>query len=763
MPADNREYCIAFRIHIDGLVQGVGFRPFVYRLAKKHHLNGWVVNRTDGVSMKIEGMPEHFPRFIEDLRSSAPVVAQIEEISIDQDFPEGIHGFQILASQDLSNETSEISPDIAVCPDCLADLKQQPHRAGYPFVNCTNCGPRFSIVKDFPYDRGNTTMAPFAMCPVCRAEYSDIDDRRFHAQPVACNQCGPQYTMHGNGRVINGQEEVLDEMVSLIRAGGVIGIKGVGGFHLACDALDESAVDTLRQLKKREGKPFAVMFSDLSTVRQYARVTDAEEAALTSWRRPIVILQTIKPLASGIAMGLDTLGVFLPYMPLHFQLFEKLGLPALVLTSGNLAEEPILIGNEEALSTLGPLTDAMVTYNRDIHNRTDDSVIRVISGKERIFRRSRGYVPAPVKLGYEVDGILATGAELSSCFCLGKGNRAYLSQHIGDLKNQETFVFFEETLERFRQLFRVQPQVVAADLHPDYLSSRFARNLGIRMVEVQHHHAHIASCMAENRLDEPVIGLAFDGTGYGADGNIWGSEFLVCDLSDFTRKGHFAYLPMPGGDKASEQPWRMGVSLLYQTFGQELSDLDLPLLKQVEPGSVRQIVTALKKGINCPLSSGLGRLFDAVAAIMGICLNARFHAEAPMRLESYIRPDIHNGYEFSGTNIISVAPMVQQICADLHAGIDLGIIATRFHNTIVEASLHQVRRIRSETGLQKVVLSGGSFQNKYLSEVLENKLIKDNFAVFTHTRVPCNDGGIALGQLVVAARKRDQGQGTRDE
>ena len=736
------------------MVQGVGFRPFVYRLAQQHHLQGWVVNLTDGVTLKVEGPARNMPLFVEDLRYKAPVVSQIDEISIDQDFPEGLQGFLILASQNLSDETSEISPDIAVCPDCLTDLKQQPHRTGYPFINCTNCGPRFSIIRDFPYDRKNTTMAPFAMCPVCSAEYTDIANRRFHAQPVACNHCGPNYSMHIGSRVLTNLTQILDQTTSLIRTGSIIAIKGTGGFHLMCDALNEKAVSRLRQLKKREGKPFAVMFRDLDSLKQYAEVSGPEETALLSWRRPIVILKTIQAMAPGITLGLDTLGSFLPYMPMQYLLFEKLGLPAIVLTSGNIAEEPIIIGNDEALATFAPLTDAVITYNRDIHNRNDDSVIRVIAGREGVQRRSRGYAPAPVILNFETDGILATGAELSNCFCLGKGNRAYLSQHIGDLKNQETFKFFEETLGRFQQLFRVKPHTVAVDFHPDYLSVRFARNLGIEITEVQHHHAHIASCMAENGLDEPVIGLAFDGTGYGADGHIWGSEFMVCDFREFSRKGHFDYMAMPGGDRVSEEPWRMAISLLYQAYGNKMFDLDLPLFRSVDRIKIDLLTEAIDKKINCPLSSGAGRLFDAVAAISGICMNALFHAEAPMRLESWVLHDIRDFYDFSGTDTLSFLPAVRQICTDMSAGLRMGIIATKFHNTVAEASFRLAKKIRAETGLQKIVLSGGTFQNKYLVEILENKLVNDNFAVFTHHKVPCNDGGIALGQIAIAARKR---------
>lgn len=754
MSSGNADHIIALLISIEGLVQGVGFRPFVYRLAQQYHLNGWVVNRTDGVTLKVEGLAQDMPLFLEDLRYKAPVVSQIFEMSIDQDYPEGLHGFFILASQDLADETSEISPDIAVCSECLEDLRNQSHRQGYPLINCTNCGPRFTIIRSFPYDRKNTTMASFAMCPDCHKEYEDVADRRFHAQPVACNHCGPQYQMHRDGILHTGAEEILEKTRDLIHRGGLIAVKGTGGFHLMCDALNEEAVSRLRKLKKREGKPFAVMFRDIESIKQYAAVSDAEASALTSWRRPIVILKTHRPLASGVTMGLDTLGAFLPYMPVHHMIFEKAGIPSLVLTSGNVAEEPVIISNEKALGILGPLTDAIITYNRDIYNRNDDSVVRVIAEKERVQRRSRGYVPAPVKLDVEVDGWLATGAELSNCFCVGKSDRAYMSQHIGDLKNQETFAFFEESLERFQQLFRIKIRAVASDLHPDYRTTRFASSMGLPVVAVQHHHAHIASCMAENGLDERVIGLAFDGTGYGTDGAIWGSEFLVCDYHESTRKGHFDDMALPGGDRASEEPWRMGLSLLYQAYGRDLFNLELPLLQHIDRSLVTTVVEAMEKRINSPLGSGAGRLFDGVAAIMGICERALFHAEAPMRLESSVIPGIEEYYDFNLTDTLSFIPAIRQICAGLSKGEPLGVIATRFHNTVAEASFRMVKKISAETGLHKVVLSGGTFQNKYLAETLENRLVKDNFAVFTHSRVPCNDGGLALGQLVVAARRK---------
>lgn len=748
----------ALRIRVRGLVQGVGFRPFVYRTACNHHLAGWVANCTDGVEILVEGPSASLSLFLESLRRDAPVVAQIDEILTEQGEVKGLQSFRISESRDLTDETSEISPDISVCRDCLLDMKAQPHRINYPFINCTNCGPRFSIVRDFPYDRSKTTMDRFQMCADCRREFEDINDRRFHAQPVACNHCGPVYSLHQGSHVTEDLRLILEQVTSLIADGRIIAVKGTGGYHMLCDAQDEAAVSRLRQAKRREGKPFAVMFRDLDTIRAMAYVGQAEEQALLSWQRPIVILKMRKELAQGVSMGLDTVGAFLPYMPFHYLLFEHSRADALVLTSGNVAGEPIVIDDEEALTVLAGISDAVLIYNREIHNRSDDSVLLAVGNEMRMIRRSRGYVPSPLRVKLDVNGILAAGAELVNCFCIGKGNRAYLSQHIGDLKNAGTFAFYSETVDRFTKIFRIKPQIAAADMHPDYLSTRFATQLGIDVKEVQHHHAHIASCMAENGLDEPVIGLAFDGTGYGTDGHIWGSEFLVCDLEDFERYGHFEYMPMPGGDKATEEVWRMGVSLLYMAYGSHFTALDLPLLREIGGDKLSRISVAIEKKINSPLTSGAGRLFDAVAAITGLCFHTLHHAEAPMRLEAAIDERCLEAYEIPAGNNISFIPVIRQICDDMANGIPPGIVSAKFHNAVVEVSLEMARRISRETGLDKVVLSGGTFQNRYLSERLENRLKKDHLRVYTHRHVPCNDGGIALGQLAVAARMRQNGK-----
>jgi hydrogenase maturation protein HypF len=747
---------VALRIRVRGRVQGVGFRPFVYRLAKRHCISGWIMNQTDAVVIKIEGEAGPLQIFLDNLRKQAPVAAQIDEITVDNDLPENLQDFQILASQDLSDDTTEISPDIAVCAECLDDLRQQPTRLNYPFINCTNCGPRFSIISDFPYDRDKTTMNTFNMCSTCRGEYEDISDRRFHAQPIACNICGPVYTLHDGKRKKADFSVILTVLAQLIRDGKIIAVKGLGGFHFMCDALNDGAVNRLRVAKKREGKPFAVMFRNLLSVRQYAIVSEQEAAVLESWIRPIVLLESKEKMPAGICLGLSTLGAFLPYMPFHHLLFEKLDTDAIVMTSGNFAEEPIVIDNDIAIRTLSVAADAVLTYNRDIFNRTDDSVTRVIGGTDRVTRRSRGYVPTPVRVSMNVDGILATGAELSNCFCIGKGNHAILSQHIGDLKNAETYDFFTETVDRFKKLYRINPSLLAMDLHPDYLSTRYGLEQEIAFISVQHHHAHIAACLAEYGLDEPVIGVCFDGTGYGADGNIWGSEFMIAGLDDFSRYAHFDYMQLPGGDKVSTETWRTGLSLLYKAYGRDLTDLDLPFIRSLDWMVIRSVTEALEKSINTPLSSGCGRLFDGIAAITGLCTHASFHAEAPMRLESVVARGIKDRYELETGNGLSFNTAIRQIVQDLQQKTPVPVISARFHNSIIWVIFETVRKMSHGTGISKVVLTGGSFQNKYLTEGVVSLLNGAGFEPLLARAVPCNDGGIALGQLMVAARKREK-------
>lgn len=740
-------------ISITGLVQGVGFRPFIYRLAHQYQICGHVSNNLQGVTIRAEGTHEQLDAFAEDIRRQAPPAAAIENIEVVMMPVESFKNFEIFHSTDNLSGITEVSPDIAVCADCLRDMKHQPHRIDYSFTNCTNCGPRFSIIGDLPYDREKTAMQPFEMCPQCRSEYTDVLDRRFHAQPVACNHCGPEYQLIENGNSTTGIHEILSLTAKLVEQGKIIAVKGMGGFHLMCDATNETAVANLRRRKLREGKPFAVMFGGLDTLRHYADLSPAEEQWLTSWQRPIVLLHTRQPLAPSVTNGFCRLGVMLPYMPIHHQLFEILQTPAVVLTSGNLSDEPIILDNDIAVSRLKTIADAFLVYNRDIYNRTDDSVGLVVHEKPMLLRRSRGFVPTPIRTSLNTDNLLATGAELVNCFAVGKGRLAIMSQHIGDLKNFETNEFFEETITKFQKLFRVKPEAVAVDMHPDYLSSRYGKNLGIPVVEVQHHHAHIASCMAEHKIDEPVIGISMDGTGYGDDGNIWGGEFLICDLMDYERFSHFGYIPMPGGDLVTKAPWRSALSYLLAAFGQELDLSGFAFLKNIAPAEIELVREAIIKNINAPLSSSCGRLFDAVSAFTGVCIHSGFHAEAPMRLQDAVQKDIRESYPFINDKIIDFSPMIRAIVDDLNKKTAVGIIAARFHNTVVEAIMQTAKQMRLKSNLQKVVLSGGSFQNKILLERSIEKLQAEYFEVFWHQLIPANDGGIALGQLAIAARR----------
>jgi hydrogenase maturation protein HypF len=745
-----------YLIEVKGLVQGVGFRPFIYRLAMDHGLKGWVRNTNQNVLICINTDEPGLKRFIEDIRLKLPPASDIESIDHTIAGSEIFPDFRIIESSNISDEITEISPDIAVCDDCLRDMKLQEHRIGYPFLNCTNCGPRFTIILDLPYDRANTTMSGFTMCKTCRSEYEDAGDRRFHAQPVACNTCGPEYELIIQGGQIRGIRNILKKTAEFMDGGKIAAIKGQGGFHLACNALNEAAVDRLRRSKFREGKPFAVMFRNIESIKNYAFLDDVEEKELTSWRRPIVILKAKKSLAYSVSSGLDTIGCMLPYMPFHYQLFEWLKTPVIVLTSGNISDEPIIINNESALKILAPVSDAVLLYNRDIYNRTDDSVVLVVNGSPRMLRRSRGYVPNPVRLKLNANGILAAGAELVNCFCLGKGNYAILSQHIGDLKNFETYAFYTEAIDHFQKIFRLKAEWIAHDMHPDYLSTKYAVGTGLKRIAIQHHHAHIASAMAEHGLDEKVIGISFDGTGYGDDGNIWGSEFLVCDLTEFKRFMHFEYKPMPGGDMVTYEPWRMAVSYLYSIFGNDFLDLNLPFLINVDKEKVNMVIRMLEQKLNSPLTSGAGRLFDAIAALLNICTHSKFHAEAPMRLENAIMHGVTDSYPYySADETIVFDETFRSVLDDIQAGRSAGLISAKFHNTISNIIEKVVKRIRQETGLKKVVLSGGTFQNRYLLQNIEPRLEKSGFDVFAQNSIPSNDGGIALGQLAIAAKKRE--------
>jgi hydrogenase maturation protein HypF len=743
-------------LHIKGRVQGVGFRPYIYRLAKSFDLKGFVLNRTDGVIIHIEGTEQINNMFIEAIPQNLPPASMIKEITQDSVALKKFDDFQILPSRNADKLITEISPDIAVCKDCLEELYvSQNHRFHYPFINCTNCGPRFTLIEDFPYDRHNTTMLEFSMCSDCRTEYEKISCRRFHAQPVCCDLCGPVYKYHWHQQIITHFEDIIIQLGKHIDAGKVVAIKGLGGYNLACNAFDPKAVNELRQFKKREKKPFAVMFRSLRALEKIASINKHEAEWLNSWQRPIVVVDNYNKalIPQTVASNLNSLGIFLPYLPLHYLLFDSLATNAIVLTSGNESDIPILYKDESALKVFKGLSGGILTNNRRIARRIDDSVIRIINNNPCIYRRARGFVPSPVETGFDVDGILATGAELSNCFCIGKANQAILSQHIGDLQNAETFDFYTENISEFSRIYRFQPEIIACDLHPDYLSTRYAENTLLPLVRVQHHHAHVAAVMIEHQLNGPVIGLSYDGTGYGTDGNIWGSELLVADYKSFERISHFEYIPLPGGDKSVKEPWRTGLAYLYNAFGADWQKLPIPFIEKIDKKQALKLMEAIDKKINSPMCCSAGRLFDAVAAILVLCLKSDYHAQAPMMLEDLVDAKYTESYPYNFSQEISFAPTLRTIVDDIIAKKKLPYIVTKFHNTVAKVAFDQVVTAGNRFKIENVVLSGGTFQNKFLTEKLIT-LLQESFNVYFPLDVPCNDGGIALGQIAVASGKK---------
>lgn len=743
---------------IKGLVQGVGFRPFIYRTAIKYGLKGEVSNRTDGVAVIIQGESSTVGEFSNEILTRAPQASDIKSIDV---FPKMIReydSFRIAGSMNTGDLATEVSPDIAVCPECLTEMDIFERRKDYPLINCTCCGPRFSIMESLPYDRPMTSMKDFMMCPDCRREYEDITDRRFHAQPVACNLCGPEYFYHGSGREISGIAAVLKETALMISSGKTLAVKGTGGYHLMCDALNEEAVRKLRQRKQRDAKPFAVMFRDIESLKEYCMPGAEELEELISWRRPVMILDQIKALAPSVSSGLNTIGAMLPYMPFHYLMFRFFDTPAVVLTSGNLSEEPVIKDDNAAEERLCDVADGMVYYNRKIINRCDDSVVRVIDHQPVLIRRSRGYVPRPVDLHLNAEGILALGAEQKNTFCIGRGYQAIPGQYIGDVKNLATFGFLKEAIDRFSLLFRFRPSALACDLHPDYLSTQYAQELsretGFPLFRIQHHHAHIVSCMAENGLDEPVIGISFDGTGYGSDGSVWGGEFLIAGLRDYSRYSCLDPVALPGGDKAVGEPWRTACSYLYKYFGKNFDFMSIASLRKIGEEKLNMILEMMEKNVNCPISSGAGRLFDAVSALLGLCTAETFDSEAPMRLESAVDGETDEYYSFYAGKPVNFEETFRSILEDIKTR-SPSLISAKFHNTLARVILEVSLQIRKEYSLKKVVLSGGCFQNRYLMESACSLLRKNNFTVYTNRRVPPNDGGISLGQLVAASKLRE--------
>jgi len=804
------------RLHVSGVVQGVGFRPFVYGLATRLDLKGWVCNTSSGVVIEIEGGPDAMNDFRLALTRDAPPLARIEHLDVEPSPFNNFTHFEIRESASQVGKFQPISPDISICSDCLRELfDPSDRRYLYPFINCTNCGPRFTIIKDIPYDRPQTTMSPFEMCHDCAREYHDPHNRRFHAQPVACGECGPKvwlerstlsgeprfarFEVEGSGeRAVSApfdfaanttplrsgclqpeSQSEIEKAQKLLAQGKIIAVKGLGGFHLACDATNEEAVAELRQRKGRIDKPFALMMPNIETVEHYCHVSAEERALLGSRERPVVLLprrDTVSPaIADSVAPHQHTLGVMLPYTPLHYLLMANSDQPsaishrlsALVMTSGNFSEEPIATRNDDALIRLAPLADAFLLHDRDIHTRVDDSVVRVIttdsiSNPQLLIpnsqllpiRRSRGYAPYPVKLPFTAPPLLAVGGELKNTFCVARDHYAFLSHHIGDMENLETLKSFEDSVAHFQNLFRIAPELIAHDLHPDYLSTRYAiRNTQhATCIPVQHHHAHIAACMAENnhKGDRRVIGVALDGTGYGSDGAIWGGEFLITNYRSFERPFHLAYTPLPGGDAATRKPARVAFSHLLAA--NVSLDLDLPSVAALSTAEQNIITKQIANGLNAPLTSSMGRLFDAVASIIGVRQEVNYEGQAAIELEAISDPTENYAYTFKiSENEIIATTVIQSVVNDFRARVPTPIIAARFHNGVATMIRDVGIRLRERYAINQVALSGGVFQNITLLGKTLRLLRGADFEVLTHHLVPPNDGGIALGQAVIAS------------
>jgi len=760
----------SLRISVRGVVQGVGFRPFVYRLAHQHNLAGWVRNTSGSVEIEVEGEEKSLNAFLSALKTEAPPMASIEEVTAVPLAPQGYVGFEIRESHPEEGQYQLVSPDIATCQACQEEIfSPNDRRYHYPFTNCTNCGPRFTIIEDIPYDRPKTTMRRFKMCPECQREYDDPLDRRFHAQPNACPRCGPSLELVDRQGLTIQCSDVIQEAVRLLAQGKTLAIKGLGGFLLACDATNEAVVNVLRDRKRRPSKPFAVMLTSLEEVKRHCFVTPEEERLLLSPQSPIVLLRWKKEssVCRGVAPGNKYLGVMLPYTPLHHLLLKAAGFP-LVMTSGNLSEEPIAKDNDEALRRLGNIADYFLLHNRDIYAKYDDSVCLVEQGTPQVIRRARGYAPYPIPLPFKARQILACGAEEKNTFCLTKEQHAFLSQHIGDMENEETLEHFERTIELYQKLFRVEPEIVAYDLHPEYLSTKYAMELKARyehqlkFVPVQHHHAHLASCLAENNIQQAAIGVIFDGTGYGTDGTMWGGEFLIGDWKKFERVGHLQYVPMPGGAAAIKKPYRMALSYLYTLLGQDVSLEGLPILGQLDTSEKYGLATIkhqLERKLNSPLTSSAGRLFDAISALAGVRGTIDYEAQAAIELEM-LAPDDLAGldsgvYPFSiaeedGRKVVKIAELVSAVVAEVRNGATASSVSARFQKTMAQIIARMCQLIATESKISLVVLSGGVFQNRLLSRLATDALQKEGFQVITHRLVPCNDGGISLGQAIIA-------------
>ncbi len=737
---------------IRGAVQGVGFRPFVYRLATGMRLPGWVSNSSQGVFIEVEGEDASLRDFSSRIEREKPAISFIQSLETTWLDPTGFSEFEIRESES-GEKTALILPDIATCSDCLRELNDPADRRfRYPFTNCTNCGPRFTIIESLPYDRLRTTMKKFAMCEACAREYHDPADRRFHAQPNACPICGPHLELwDANGGALAEQHQALMAAAQAIRAGKIVAVKGLGGFHLIVDARNEDAVRQLRSRKHREEKPFALLFPSREAVEEHCRISRIEDRLLRSPESPIILLQHRHEedgLARSIAPGNPYLGVMLPYTPLHHLLMQELGFPV-VATSGNLSEEPICTNEREALARLGGIADLFLVHDRPIVRHVDDSIVREMGGRELVLRRARGFAPLPVHVNAELPAMLAVGAHQKNSIATSVGPQVFISQHIGDLETEASFAAFRNVIDAFCDMYELRPAAVACDLHPDYLSTQHARSLGADAIPIQHHHAHVLSCMAENQLHPPALGVSWDGSGFGPDGSVWGGEFLRIGETGFERVAHLRTFRLPGGEKAVKEPRRVALAILYEIFGDEAFTFDTPLLRPFDGVELRVLQGMLQRGVNSPVTSSAGRLFDAVASLLDLRQTCRFEGQAAMELEFAVTPGDDEGYPFAirgGSPMIwDWEPMVRAILADGRSPV--GDIARRFHNTLAQMTVEVAQRI----GEAKVLLTGGCFQNRYLTETCVRRLQAAGFQVYWHQRVPPNDGGIALGQIIGAA------------
>jgi hydrogenase maturation protein HypF len=750
------------RIEVKGIVQGVGFRPFIYNLAQKCDLQGYVLNDTNGIEIEVEGKKSNLDRFLSTVENYPPPQSRIEDIKVEKIPYRAYQHFIIKESEKKESKSVLVSPDLATCEDCLKELFDPvDRRFGYPFLNCTNCGPRLTIIQDTPYDRDKTTMNIFKMCSRCDQEYHNPENRRFHAQPNACPVCGPKLRLVDDKARVQHPSDPVDLTAKLLKSGLIVAIKGIGGFHLACDATNKQAVSNLRKRKYREDKPFALMAKDVKTIQNFCQVNSYEKKLLESVSRPIVLLRkkNLNLIAEDVAPLQKNFGVMLPYSPLHHLLLKKSHL-ILVMTSGNRSDEPIAFENKDALGRMNDIADYFLFHNREIHRRCDDSVTRIWKEKEIILRRGRGYVPQPIQMNFNFrKRILATGAQPKNTFCLARDKLGFLSTHIGDLENFETLDFYTKEIGRFKQLCWVEPEIVAYDMHPEYLSTKYALSLGnLRKIPVQHHHAHIASCMAENRINHKVIGVAFDGTGYGEDKAVWGGEFLLADLKEYHRVAHLKYVPMPGGETAIKNPWRMALSYLYTYYGEDLLNLDLEFVRKLEQNRYETIKRMLDQKINIFDTSSIGRLFDSVSVLLNFRERTNYEGQPAIELEYLADEKTKGKYDFEITklknvSIINPELIIKGVVNDLLRKESKSKISAKFHNTIAQMINEVCKRLRKEYDLNSVCLSGGVFQNMFLLDRAYTLLTNSKFKVYTHHKVPTNDGGISLGQAAVANQR----------